>query len=128
EALSEAAAGYRRIEAFVLRVLDDAVGGDVTRVSGGEVTDGFAAALDDDLGVPAALAEIHGRVRAGNTALAEGDSEAAVAIAAQVRAMTDVLGVDPLDSHWGSGGGAEDRAMSALDSLVTADLATRAEA
>ena len=34
--------------------------------------DAFARAMDDDLGVPAALAVLHETVRAGNTALADG--------------------------------------------------------
>ncbi|WP_159316823.1 class I tRNA ligase family protein, partial [Raoultella terrigena] len=62
EALQEAAAAYRRIEAFVQRV-DEAVKsgtGPDAGVPVGEWTEAFAAAMDDDLGVPAALAEIHG--------------------------------------------------------------------
>ena len=125
EALQEAAAGFRRIEAFVRRV-DEAVGGD--GVPTGEWTDGFAAAMDDDLGVPAALAEIHGRVRAGNTALSAGDMDAALAAASSVRAMTGVLGVDPLDPRWATGGGGSDAAMTALDLLVRAELEARESA
>ena len=67
-ALQEAAAGYRRVESFVQRTVSRA-----GAVPVGEITDGFAAALDDDLGVPSALAEIHGAVRVGNTALESGD-------------------------------------------------------
>src|SRR5699024_1843629 len=130
EALQEAAAAYRRIEALVHRVNEaigsgTAPGGDVPV---GEWTDAFAAAMDDDLGVPAALAEIHGRVRAGNTALSSGDLDAALAAASSVRAMTAVLGVDPLDPQWASTAGAEDAAMTALDLLVRAELEARADA
>ncbi|MFL0579920.1 cysteine--tRNA ligase [Dietzia sp. 179-F 9C3 NHS] len=125
EALQEAAAGYRRIEAFVRRVAE-AVGPDGVPV--GEWTDGFAAAMDDDLGVPAALAEIHGIVRAGNTALSAGDHDAALAAASAVRAMTAVLGVDPLDPHWAADGGGDDAAMTALDALVRAELDARSAA
>ena len=69
EALQEAAAGYRRIEAFVGRVNEAVRSGTApsvapaTAVPVGTWTEGFAAAMDDDLGVPAALAEIHGQVR-----------------------------------------------------------------
>jgi len=130
EALQEAAAAYRRIEALVHRVNEavrsgTAPGGDVPV---GEWTDGFAAAMDDDLGVPAALAEIHGRVRAGNTALSSGDLDAALAAASSVRAMAAVLGVDPLDPQWTSAGGGEDAALTALDLLVRAELEARADA
>ncbi|HAN23644.1 MAG TPA: hypothetical protein DCP95_03625, partial [Microbacterium ginsengisoli] len=37
----------------------------------------FGAALDDDLGVPQALAVLHETVRTGNAALDEGDRDAA---------------------------------------------------
>lgn len=62
-ALTEAAAGYRRIEDFVNK-FDDLVVGDWTQ--------GFEDAMNDDIAVPKALAEIHTTVRAGNKALAEG--------------------------------------------------------
>ena len=120
EALQEAAAGYRRIEALVKRV-----GETGAEVPVGRWTDGFAAAMDDDLGVPAALAEIHGRVRAGNSALAAGDLEGAVAAASSVRAMAAVLGVDPLDPQWAGDGGGDAAAMEALDALVRAELEAR---
>ena len=122
EALQEAAAGYRRIEAFVRRVAE------VAEVPVGMWTDGFAAAMDDDLGVPAALAEIHGQVRAGNTALSGGDTAAAVAAASTVRAMAGVLGVDPLDAQWVAGSRGDDDTAIALDLLVQAELAARQQA
>ena len=123
EALDEAAAGYRRIEAFVRRVVEQT--GEVTT---GRWTTGFEAALDDDLGVPAALAEIHGEVRAGNSALSAGDHERAREVAAAVRAMTAVLGVDPLDPHWAAGPGGQDTYHRALDALVGAELRAREHA
>nr|WP_206037774.1 cysteine--tRNA ligase [Rhodococcus sp. HNM0569] len=122
-ALAEGAAAYRRIEAFVARTVERA--GDVPI---GSWTDAFAAALDDDLGVPAALAEIHGRVREGNTALERGDLDAALTVAGQVRAMTAILGVDPLDPHWTRGGGDDEAAHAALDVLIRAELDRRQQA
>lgn len=121
-ALLEAAAAYRRIESFVERVV--ARYGDVAV---GEVAEGFAAALDDDLGVPAALAEIHNTVRVGNAALDEGQAELARNAAASVRAMTGILGVDPLDPHWASQSD-DSAAMAALDVLVRAELERRSSA
>ena len=121
-ALTEAAAGYRRIESFVGRVVSR-----VGQVAVGQVHPDFAAALDDDLGVPAALATIHNVVREGNTALEAGDGAAALAAAESVRAMMGVLGVDPLDEHWLEGSDETD-AMSALDVLVHAELGRRAQA
>ncbi|WP_299576418.1 cysteine--tRNA ligase [uncultured Williamsia sp.] len=121
-ALTEAAAGYRRIESFVHRVRSRF--GDVQI---GSVTDGFAAALDDDLGVPAALAEVHAAVRQGNSAAEAGDAQGALDAASAVRAMTAVLGVDPLDPRWESAGD-DSQAMSALDVLVRAELERRTTA
>ncbi len=88
--------------------------------------DAFRAAMDDDLNVSGALAVVHDTVRAANTALDEGDLDGAAALADSVVAMTDILGVNPLDPHWGGGavtGGADLEA--ALDALVQAQLAAR---
>lgn len=116
-ALSEAAVGYRRIEAFLERVGD---------VEVGEWTEGFAAAMDDDIAVPKALAEIHNAVREGNSALDKGDRELAVKLASSVRAMTGVLGVDPV--VWGGGNAGEGKADAALDVLISSELDRRARA
>ncbi|MDL9936145.1 cysteine--tRNA ligase [Gordonia sp. ABSL1-1] len=121
-ALAEAAAGYRRVESFVQRVAARA--GDV---GVGEVDPEFAAALDDDLGVPAALAVIHNVVRAGNTALESGDAATALTAASAVRAMMGILGVDPLSPHWSSAEG-DTGERAALDVLVRAELQRRADA
>ncbi|MCF8570013.1 cysteine--tRNA ligase [Gordonia sp. HY002] len=121
-ALHEAAVGYRRIESFVQRVADR-----VGDVAVGEVTDEFAAALDDDLAVPAALAAVHNAVREGNTALESGDAASASAIAGSVRAMTAILGTDPLDDHW-SASGTDEASTAALDVLIGAELERRAAA
>lgn len=122
-ALHEAATGYRRIESFVHRVADR-----VGEVPVGSVTAEFAAALDDDLGVPAALAVVHNSVREGNAALDTGDGERARKLAAQVRAMTGILGTDPLDPRWVGSGDADDAATAALDVLIGAELERRAQA
>ncbi|HRI96154.1 MAG TPA: cysteine--tRNA ligase, partial [Nocardioides sp.] len=84
EALDEAAAGFRRIENFLDRA------GASER---GDVPDAFAAAMDDDLGTPAAVAVLYDAVREGNRQLAAGED--ATATAESVRAMLDVLGLDP---------------------------------
>jgi cysteinyl-tRNA synthetase len=122
-ALHEAAAGFRRIESFVKRVAER-----VADVPVGDVNDDFAAALDDDLGVPAAMAAVHNAVREGNTALEAGDGEKALAVAASVRAMTSILGTDPLDEHWASSADSDDAATGALDVLIRAELDRRAAA
>jgi cysteinyl-tRNA synthetase len=121
EALADAAAGYRRLEGFVRRVVEQL--GEVGAV--GRIPDGFAAAMDDDLGVPAALAVLHETVSEGNRLLAAGETgQALVESWASVRAMLGVLGVDPLDPQWAAGGGS-DAAHAALDVLVRDRLEAR---
>lgn len=63
----------------------------------------FTAALDDDLNVPGAFKALHRAVKAGNTALAGGDATTARTQAFQLRAMLDVLGLDPEDPGWAGG-------------------------
>jgi cysteinyl-tRNA synthetase len=85
---------------------------------------GFAAALNDDLGVPQALAVVHATIHEGNNALAAGDTGAMAAALASVRAMLDVLGLDPLAEPWASRG-ADDGLREVVDALVQAALADR---
>ena len=89
----------------------------------------FVEAMDDDLNVSGALAVIHETVRAGNTALDEGDDEVARDAALAVVDMTEVLGVNPLAAQWHAAraAGADD-ALSALDALVSASCQARAAA
>jgi cysteinyl-tRNA synthetase len=122
-ALDESVAAYRRIESFVHRVRER-----VGRPEPGAVPPGFAATLDDDLGTPGALAVVHGAVRDGNTALDAGRHDVALAAAESVRAMTAVLGLDPLDPHWSAGPHEDDAATTALAALVGDLLAQRQEA
>ena len=82
--------------------------------------------MDDDLGTPAAVGVLHDTVRAGNKALADGDRETARANAAEVRAMLGVLGLDPADPHWATGGANDLTAV--VDALVKGLLEQRAEA
>lgn len=83
----------------------------------------FAAAMDDDLGVPQALAVVHETVRAGNSALDAGDRDAAAQAARAVSAMTSVLGLRPSDAT-----AAGDARAAALDALVQEMITQRAQA
>ena len=120
EALEEAAVGFRRIEGF----LDQARPG---RRGSATVPEAFAAAMDDDLGTPAAVAVLFDAVREGNRADRPG-RRTAQAHAAQVRAMLGVLGLDPADPAWGSQGGDDAALTAAVDALVAGLLEQRAEA
>jgi cysteinyl-tRNA synthetase len=124
--IEEAGAAVERIEGFLRRALprDAVVVPDGTE----ELPEPFREAMDDDLGVSGALAVLHETVRAGNTALDDGDHEDAATIARQVIAMTDVLGVNPLDPAWAEGEGDGTAAMAALESLVHDRITARAAA
>jgi len=84
----------------------------------------FEAAMDDDLGVPQALAVLHDRVRQGNQALDDADDAAAERARVEVRAMIAVLGLD--DALTASGDA--DATASALDALVHTMIDQRAQA
>lgn len=118
EALAEAAAAYRRIENFLARAAQALVGH--VEAPQAEVPDPFAAALDDDLGMPAALAVLHETVRHGNAALTDGDEPALLARFGEVVAMTRVLGLLPPRAD-----SADRGARAALDALVPVILSQR---
>jgi cysteinyl-tRNA synthetase len=123
EALTEAVSAYRRIEGFVRQVAQR------TGVIGpSEPGPEFAAAMDDDLGTPAALAVVHNAVRQGNIALGAGDDDAARAAAAAVRAQTDILGLDPLSPKWSASSTVDTGATRALGVLVDELLTERQQA
>lgn len=124
EALAEAATAFERIEGFVTRATE-VTGG----VEPGDVTSAFAAAMDDDLSTPAALAELQAVIGEGNKLLADGDSEALRSNLASVRAMLDVLGLDPLAAPWNeSSGGGSDAALATLvETLISQRQQARAD-
>ena len=128
--LDEALAQWQRFGGFV-----DRAGEKVGQPSLAEVRDvalpaAFVEAMDDDLGVPRAMAVIHETMRAGNAALAAGDTDAVGPALLAARAMLDVLGLDPLspDLVGGTDSAVGGVALGALDSLVQADIAARAAA
>jgi cysteinyl-tRNA synthetase len=121
EALEEAAAGFRRIEAFLERAQSH-----VPAHAPADLPAAFVAALDDDLGTPAAVAVIYDSVREGNRQLDQGSADEAGRNAVAVRAMLRVLGLDPADEHW-LGGGSDDL-TEVVDALVRGLLEQRAEA
>ena len=115
DALDEAAAGFRRIESFLDRA------GASSSAERGELPEAFVAAMNDDLGTPAALAVLFDVVREGNKA------DDATPYAGQVLAMLDVLGLDPADPAWGASGD-DQKLVDAVDVLVASLLEQRAEA
>jgi cysteinyl-tRNA synthetase len=89
------------------------------------VPDAFAAAMDDDLGVPEALAVLHDTVRRGNQAIDAGESDVVAHAVGAVHAMAGVLGVDPTTWSTERGG---DRTREALAALVERLIEERAAA
>jgi cysteinyl-tRNA synthetase len=130
EALREAATAYQRLETFVRHAVEF-VGESVGAAPLGDrpaLPEPFTAAMNDDLGVPQALAEVYNAVRDGNTALAADDKEAVRTRLAEVRSMLSVLGLDPMDPRWRADGGTDEALRSATDVLVHALLDEREQA
>ncbi len=125
QALEEAAAGFARIESFLTRAASV-----IGPVELGTSCAEFEQAMDDDLGTPAAVAAVYDVVREGNKLLVDGDSPALRGAASSVRGMLAVLGLDPFDPHWSSGGSSETEAKltHAVDALVSALLEQRESA
>ena len=116
QALEEHAAGFQRIEHFLSRAAQE-----VGEVAIGEVDPRFAAAMDDDLGAPAAVAVLYDTVREGNKLLGGASTDELRRTASSVRAMLAVMGLDPYDPHWSGGAAAssdEERLRDAVGALV----------
>ena len=119
-AMSEAAAGFRRLEQFVRHATER-----VGNVEPGSLPESFEKAMDDDLGVPAALATIHDAVREGNSFLASGDEKSLTSSLRSVRAMLGILGIDPLSEPWASSDGSDEQLRDVVDNLVQLQLQQR---
>ena len=118
--LEEARVAVERVEAFLAATRD-------YHREDAAVPEAFAEAMDDDLNIPKALAALHAGVRAGNAALAAGES--AQGAAEQVYAMAKVLGLVELMSFSQAGAATNELGEhAALDSLIQTMLTQRAEA
>jgi cysteinyl-tRNA synthetase len=130
-ALLEAESAFGRIEGFLDRAARAVDGTHFAAVGAPVVPEAFGAALDDDLGIPQALAVLHDSVRAGNTALDVAvDDPSALETAARLReevvAMTEVLGINPHSSPWAAH--TDGASAAALASLVQRLIDDRAHA
>jgi cysteinyl-tRNA synthetase len=118
QVVADATAAYARIETFVRNateaVGDAPVDDALSKASWAE----FAAAMDDDLGVPQALAVVHNGIRAGNALLAAREIPALAATLAVVRRMLGVLCLDPLSDWPSEAGGQLSGVVDALVDLV----------
>ena len=114
-ALVEAEAALERIEVFLERA-ERRLADSTTVRDAEQVPDAFAAAMDDDLAVPQALGVLHEQLRIGNAALDADDIETVASVLGAVRAMVDVLGINPEAAPWSTA--STDTAAPALARLV----------
>jgi cysteinyl-tRNA synthetase len=127
ESMAADAAAFRRLEGYVTRAAELVPG----VPPAAEVPRAFAAAMDDDLSVPQALAVLFEAVRTGNSDLAAGRRGDVARNLADVRAMLGVLGLDPLAEPWvglDSVGSSGDRLRRVMEGLVDTLLEQRQEA
>lgn len=90
-AIAEATAALGRLTEFVSRAARE-LGSEHLATELPLVPEAFAAAMDDDLNVPQALAVVHETVGAGNTAIDRGELAELARLHGEVRAMLAVLG------------------------------------
>jgi cysteinyl-tRNA synthetase len=116
--LDEAATAYRRVEGFVTRAVELAGLGIPAPLTSDSFPPAFVDAMNDDIGVPQALAVLHNTVREGNAALADGDKARVAGHLRHVIAMLSVLGLDPVGDGAAAGGGDMRGAIDALVALA----------
>jgi cysteinyl-tRNA synthetase len=119
EALAESAIAFGRIESFLSRSVE-ILGARPTPV----ISDAFAAAMNEDLAVPQALAGISEALRLGNIAITAGDKGGIATSANEIRGALEILGCDPFDPAFASAGAGEDM-TAALDGTIKLALAQR---
>lgn len=124
EALAEAEAQLARIDSFVARATE-ALG---RRPETTVVPEAFAAAMDDDLSTPAALATLFTTIKEGNAALSDGDLTGVENAAGAVLAMLAVFGLDADAPEWAASRGRRDDLTTVVDGLVATLLAQRDQA
>jgi len=120
-ALVEAEAAFTRIEGFLERAARAVEAtAEVEQTGAVRVPDAFAAAMDEDLGIPQALAVLHETVRHGNAALDAKEFAVAARSRAEALAMLGVLGLDPAAPEWASSapGGADAVLGSLVEHLI----------
>ena len=120
EALEESSVNFRRIEGFLLRAAE-ILGSEI----GKSFTPEFKAAMNDDLAVPTALANISELVKTGNSAITANDKKELAAAASDVRGALAILGCDPFDPIFAT---SQSEKKELLDGLVSLALEQRTAA
>ncbi|MEI7930705.1 MAG: cysteine--tRNA ligase [Actinomycetes bacterium] len=120
EALEESAVNFRRIEGFLQRAKEL-----LKREIEPSISAQFAAAMNSDLAVPQALADISELVRIGNSAITENNLDAIAKSASEVRGALQILGCDPFDPVFAGSSSAK---TEILDGLIALALEQRTAA
>ena len=118
EALEESATSFRRIENFMIRATEL-----IGSIPEAEISREFREAMNDDLAVPEGLALISEWVRAGNSALSNGDSVETERFARYIRGALEILGCDPYDPTFATSN--SKKLDSAIDGLIALLLEQR---
>ena len=113
EALEESSVNFRRIEGFLQRAKEILKAEIEPSISAQ-----FATAMNNDLAVPQALADISELVRIGNTAITENDLTALAKSASEVRGALGILGCDPFDPIFANSSSAKSEVLDGLISLA----------
>ena len=113
EALEESAVNFRRIEGFLQRAREI-----LKKEIEPSISSEFTTAMNNDLAVPQALADISELVRVGNTAITENDLAALAKSASEVRGALEILGCDPFDPIFASSSSSKNEILDGLISLA----------
>jgi cysteinyl-tRNA synthetase len=113
EALEESEVNFRRIEGFLQRA-KGLLKSDIQP----SISAQFAAAMNNDLAVPQALADISELVRIGNTAITENDLTKLAKSASEVRGALEILGCDPFDPIFADSSNSKSEILDGLISLA----------
>jgi cysteinyl-tRNA synthetase len=113
EALEESSVNFRRIEGFLQRA-KEILKADIEP----SISSQFATAMNNDLAVPQALADISELVRIGNTAITENDLAALSKSASEVCGALGILGCDPFDPIFANSSSAKSEVLDGLISLA----------
>jgi cysteinyl-tRNA synthetase len=118
DSIAESASALERIDNFVARATE------LVGPASPAVPEAFVAAMDDDLGTPAAVAVLHAAVKDGNVALEAGDHDQLQARLGDVTGMLQILGLNTDSPYWADQGN-DDRLRTVVDGLVAELLAQR---
>jgi cysteinyl-tRNA synthetase len=120
DALEESAVNFRRVEGFLQRAHEI-----LKKEIEPSISAQFATAMNNDLAVPQALADISELVRIGNSAITDNDLAALTKSASEVRGALEILGCDPFDPVFT---GSNNTKTELLDGLISLALEQRTAA